>query len=40
MAAAADWLSEFKAFWGDSFDQLDDILLEMKQNQNKEPGHE
>jgi hypothetical protein len=32
MAAAVDWLAEFKAFWGTSFDQLDDILAHMKQN--------
>ena len=32
MAAAVDWLAEFKAFWGTSFDQLDDILSHMKQN--------
>ncbi len=32
MAAAVDWLTQFKAFWGTSFDQLDDVLLHMKQN--------
>lgn len=31
MAAAVKWLTEFKAFWETSFDQLDDILLQMKQ---------
>lgn len=30
MAAAVDWLTEFKAFWGTSFDQLDDVLINMK----------
>jgi DNA-binding transcriptional ArsR family regulator len=30
MAAAVDWLTEFKAFWGTSFDQLDNVLLNMK----------
>ena len=25
MAAAVDWLEKFKAFWGASFDQLDDV---------------
>jgi len=30
MAAAVDWLAEFSAFWGKSFDQLDDILASMK----------
>lgn len=32
MAIAVDWLTEFKAFWGGSFNQLDDLLLEMKQS--------
>ncbi len=40
MAAAVGWLTEFKAFWGTSFDKLDDILVSMKQTQAKETGHE
>ena len=32
MAAAVDWLAEFKAFWASSFDKLDDVLIKMKQN--------
>ena len=40
MAAAVDWLAEFRAFWGTSFDQLDDVLLHMKQTQAKEADHE
>lgn len=36
MAAAADWLEHFKAFWGTSFDQLDDVLIQMKQEQAKD----
>ena len=28
MAAAVDWLAEFREFWGKSFDQLDDLLLQ------------
>ncbi len=36
MAAAVDWLNEFKAFWGTSFDQLDSVLLNMKQDEAKE----
>lgn len=32
MTVAVDWLTEFKAFWGDSFNQLDDLLIEMKQS--------
>ena len=35
MTAAVDWLSEFKAFWGASFDQLDDLLSKMKQAKEK-----
>ncbi len=35
MALAVDWLSEFKVFWGTSFDQLDNVLLSMKRNQTK-----
>ncbi len=40
MAAAVDWLAEFKAFWGTSFDQLDDLLIHMKQAEAKETDHE
>ena len=35
MAAAVGWLTEFKAFWTTSFDQLDDILIKMKNNPNE-----
>jgi DNA-binding transcriptional ArsR family regulator len=40
MAAAVDWLTEFEAFWGTSFDQLDNVLLNIQQAQAKETGHE
>ena len=40
MAVAVDWLTEFKAFWGTSFDQLDNILLDMKLAKEKETDHE
>lgn len=40
MAAAVTWLEKFKAFWETSFDQLDDILIQMKQNQTKDTDHE
>lgn len=30
MTAAVDWLIDFKRFWAKSFDQLDDILEELK----------
>lgn len=36
MAAAVEWLTEFRAFWDNSFNQLDDVLLKMKQDQQKE----
>lgn len=36
MAAAADWLAEFEAFWGTSFDQLDHVLSTMKNNDAKD----
>lgn len=40
MAAAFDWLTEFREFWGKSFDQLDDILTVMKKNQEKDTDSE
>jgi len=40
MAAAVDWLAEFEAFWGASFDQLDDVLFKMKKTKAKETDHE
>lgn len=36
MRAAVDWLNHFKAFWGTSFDQLDDVLAAMKKNETKD----
>ena len=35
MTAAVDWLTEFKDFWGTSFDQLDNVLANMKKSQNE-----
>ena len=32
MTAAVDWLTQFEAFWDTSFNQLDDVLNHMKQN--------
>ena len=40
MSAAVDWLTEFEAFWGTSFDQLDDVLISMKKAKAKEKAHE
>ena len=36
MAAAVSWLEDFKQFWSSSFDQLDDLLKELKQSEKKE----
>jgi DNA-binding transcriptional ArsR family regulator len=40
MADVVEWLNEFRAFWGTSFDQLDDVLVRLKQSQSKETDHE
>ena len=31
LAVAVDWLVDFRPLWGTSFDQLDDLLVQMKQ---------
>lgn len=40
MAAAAAWLEEFRAFWGASFDQLDNLLTEMKAETGRDPRND
>ena len=40
MALAVDWLNEFKVFWGTSFDQLDDVLFNMKLTKEEETDDE
>ncbi len=40
MALAVNWLEEFRVFWGASFDQLDDVLIALKQANKKEQGHD
>ena len=40
MAVAVEWLAEFRAFWGASFDQLDDVLISMKLAKEKETDNE
>lgn len=35
MAVAVEWLDYFKKFWGTSFNQLDDLLIEMKTDTNE-----
>lgn len=37
MINAVDWLSQFRAFWGKSFDQLDEILAELKNSNDEKP---
>ena len=36
MLAAVDWLAEFRPMWGTSFSQLDDLLMQMKHDNDKE----
>ncbi|MGI9401692.1 MAG: ArsR/SmtB family transcription factor [Rhizobiaceae bacterium] len=36
MTAAVDWLNEFSAFWETSFEQLDGLLVEMKNTDKKD----
>ncbi|MEM7443295.1 MAG: metalloregulator ArsR/SmtB family transcription factor [Pseudomonadota bacterium] len=40
MAPAVEWLEEFRAFWGASFDQLDDVLTSLKKAEEKEMKNE
>ncbi len=35
MAAAVSWLEEFRRFWSSSFDQLDDLLVTLKNSDPK-----
>ena len=40
LAEAVNWLNEFKAFWETSFNQLDHVLLNMRQTKTKETDDE
>ena len=40
MAAAVSWLEEFKQFWSSSFDQLDDLLDELKSTDKGTSNHD
>lgn len=40
MAAAVQWLEEFRQFWSSSFDQLDGLLEELKQSETRGAGDE
>lgn len=35
MAAAVEWLEEFRCFWSGSFDQLDGLLEELKKTESR-----
>ncbi len=35
MIVAVDWLYDFRQMWGTSFNQLDDLLIQMKQNNDE-----
>ena len=36
---AADWLAEFRGFWEDSFDRLDEHLRDMRAHDQEGPSH-
>lgn len=39
MAEAVEWMSYFRRFWGDSFDQLDELLVKLQaQKQGGQDG--
>ncbi len=40
MVAAVNWLEEFRVFWETSFDQLDDVLGNMKQAKEEKVNDE
>lgn len=40
MSLAVEWLETFRAFWGTSFDQLDDVLQNMNQYKERKNDHE
>lgn len=35
MAVAVNWLERFRTFWGTSFDQLDDLLVELQETEKR-----
>ena len=37
---AVNWLEDFRAFWMSSFDQLDDLLGDLKTLETKGPNHD
>lgn len=40
MAVAVDWLETFREFWGNSFDQLDSLLVTMKRTEKRGKNNE
>jgi DNA-binding transcriptional ArsR family regulator len=39
MAAAVDWLNVFRKFWSSSFEQLDDLLEDLKKSEQRGDDH-
>lgn len=40
MKDALDWLVQFRRFWGASFEQLDDLLKSITEEQKEPPHHD
>ena len=40
MKEALDWLAQFRRFWGASFDQLDDLLRTLTEDQKDPPQND
>jgi DNA-binding transcriptional ArsR family regulator len=36
---AVVWLAGYRAYWGESFERLDELLAQMKDQMQKEPAH-
>jgi DNA-binding transcriptional ArsR family regulator len=39
MAAAVDWLNVFRKFWSSSFEQLDELLEDLKKSEQRGDDH-
>ena len=40
LAVAVNWLADFRPMWGTSFEQLDDLLIQMKKKTRRKNPHE
>ena len=40
LAVAVNWLADFRPMWGTSFEQLDDLLIQMKKKTRRKQSHE